>query len=225
MVTSIYLENYYDYLITKLNNSGIPVSNLVRLKNKTKQGQVLFNPGGTLEDMFTLLVRNEIINNSDSDRFLYIGYSRAQVNRDIDSRIFTRTRQNNIENASSRKFVNGEFIVTSYVLSNHADLIEDFEEVYQVNVRGTNAIDVEIPEVFELDHLKFRINAIQEEIEDFQYLIGNGNMFGVTFTTRIKGPLVELDSTELNRLRNINIDVYNRLVRPSELIKRISKDV
>lgn len=205
MLASLYIKEYYTWLKGIYEKEGLPIGNEFPT----------FVPTASIEAMMSFTGRkyfydrdNKDLNECPKQPSAFIGFHRAAINKDTRRPNFAIRGKPGLTGATSRQMVYGEFLLTTFIVTNDNRLAEDFEEIYNVIVRDISVIPINIDIIHEQDFSEFRLNTFHGEVTSSAQETEMGNIWGVEMVHRIMGPLFQLDKEEKELARKLSICLY-----------------
>lgn len=212
MVTSIYIKSYYEWLAALYLEQGI-------VFDKT----LLYVPNNSPESMIDFLVKKELVRREKNagEQIAFMGFNRSVINAQVGTRPNKAARAVlNTQTASSRSIRKVMFELSTFIVTNKANLAEDIEEIYNVCIRHLSVFETDMESVFEQDYSDFRANIIHSDITDTTPIDQQGNLWGIACTAQIIAPAFSLTQTELIKAREISLYLYQmNVVEPKAAIQ------
>lgn len=210
MVTSIYIQSYYEWLSSLYLEQGIEF-------DKT----LFYVPGHTPTSMIDYLVRNELVrrDKDSGDQVAYMGFDKSVINTQAGTRPNTavRMRLDNSE-ATSRGTRKIQFTLFTYIVTNKPNLAEDIEEIYSTYIKHRSVFSADMKTIFEQDYPEFRINVIHSGIIDSTPMNEKGNLWGMSSTAGIIAPAFTLTQDQMAKARSISVSIYSNNTMKSKTI-------
>ena len=215
MVTSIYIKSYYEWLSALYQEQGIDF-------DKT----LLYVPNNSPESMIDFLVRKELVkrNANPGEQVAFMGFNRSVINAAQGTRPNSVARSVlNTQTASSRHMRKVMFELSTFIVTNKANLAEDIEEIYNVFIKHRSTYEADMESVFEQDYPEFRVNIIHSDITDTTPIDQQGNLWGIASTAQITAPAFSLAQTEITKAREISLYLYQMNVVEPKAAMQITK--
>jgi len=240
MITSVYLRQYYGWLTGFFKDHGVVATPTSSMPTTTVAGTVpytpaqlvLYVPGSSIQAMCEYLVRKNILTKTTdvSTPFLYFGYSRGPINKMPEARRHKAVSSDSLINTygSFRDFQNVSIPLSTFVVSNRPELIEDLEEVYAIYMRHVSNvyIDVSINSpvyIQELDAPGFAVATFHEDVNFSGWVDvkGYGNLYGASFSQKLLGRVISLSNDTKLKATALDINIYENIIDPDHLRQTI----
>lgn len=216
-------------MIARFITEQIPITTPSNLSNKTSQGQVFYNPQGSAENLLNYIGKPDVLA-KNTEPFVFLSYSRSPLNRMTQATLRNTSRNRAGANgtlATSRAMAWAEVDLEVQIITNRSSLAENLEEVYLVMFQGdgnASRIPITLSEIFEADHPDLAINAIHNEISEFQVTVEKGNIFNVGFGVKLIYPIFELTPDERTRAKHLVVDFFCEVNNSKTFINSIRRD-
>lgn len=215
MVASLYIKTYYEWLADRFAKEGI-----------TFDKTLFYVPNNSPEAMIEYLVRHELVNRSKSpgEQVAFMGFNRGVINKSEGVRGNHALRARG-DIVSSRKMMRTGFELTTFVVTNHANLAEDIEEIYNVCIREISTFPVDMEPIYEADYPNFSINVEHSDVTDVTPVPEKGNLWGMASLARLAGPAFSLNQDEKAKAKKLSVLVYqHNVTQPKAKIESIKED-
>ena len=239
MMTSIYLRQYYGWLTSFLASKNItvtptsfPTNTIAGTVPYTPASLVLYVPGSSIQAMCEYLVRKNVLTKTTDvgTPFLYFGYSRGPINKMHEARKHQAVSNDTLVSnyGGFRDFQNVSIPVSTFVVSNRPELIEDLEEIYAIYIRHTNRVLIDVSAnspvyIQELDSPGFAVATLHEDVNFSGWVDvkGYGNLYGASFSQKLLGRVVSLRNTTKVKASSLNINIYESIIDAEHLRQTI----
>jgi hypothetical protein len=237
MVRSLYVLNYFENMKQWYEEQGLIFDNwnnrdLIRRDDGMIPGKDLFYvPKSHAEHLAEHLARYALTRSikEPGEPWIYLGWNVGATNALDGTRSHhiqrkvpvgesetTVTPKGIPEGSSQIKwFRECTWELSVFMMTNHGNVAEDLEELYESRIQMKSEIPVDMGSVFIMDYPNFMINTQHKTLQTSNPILTKGNLWGLKYDVTLTGPAIEFSEKQIAAAKSLSITLYDMGRQPA----------
>lgn len=231
MIRSIYVLNYFESLKRWYSEQGFIFDNwndrdtVCRDDGMIPGKDLFYVPKNQAEHLVDHLVRHALTLNrkEPGEPWIYLGWNAGPANalegtrsHHMKRRVTTEATETmaalpSIPEGSSqiKWFRECTWELSVFMVTNHGNMAEDLEELYESRIQMKSEIPVDMGSVFIMNYPNFFINTQHKTLQTSNPLLTKGNLWGLKYDVTLTGPAIEFHEEQRAAAKSLSVTLYD----------------